>query len=127
MAGAVGALALMLVGLVIAVKGLPLLGAAVGGRRIETAARERDGLRLRRAVADVSALPELYRVLRRLPNRDLIALGDEVVEAAGEESGARVLAAIAEVVENRDMVLERWTRVRERWEACGEASGGGEE
>src|ERR1700726_4458421 len=110
MGGAVGALALMVVGLVIAVKGPPLLGGGVGGRRIETAARERDGPRLRRAVADVSALPELYRVLRRLPTRDLIALGDEMVEAAGEESGTRVLAAIADVVENRDMVLERWTR-----------------
>jgi len=121
-----GALVLTVVGLVIAVKGLPLLGAAVGGRRIERAARERDGPRLRRAAADISALPELYVALRRLPNRDLIALGDEMVEAAGEESGARVLTAIAEVVEQREMALARWTGVRERWEACEEGSGGGE-
>jgi hypothetical protein len=127
MGGAAGVLlALVVVGLAIAVKGLPLLGAAVGGRRIEAAVRQRDGLRLRRAVADAAGLAELDRVLRRLPTRDLLALGDGMVEAVAEERGAQVLAAIAEVVERRDLVLERWTRVRERRQASAEASGRGQ-
>jgi hypothetical protein len=53
-------------------------------------------------------------MLRRLPTRELLALGDGMVEAAAEERGAQVLAAIAEVVERRDLVLERWARVKER-------------
>ena len=113
MGGAVGA-ALLAVALVIAVKGLPLLAAAIEGRRIEAAVRERDGLRLRRAVGGAAGLAELGRMLRRLPTRDLLALGDGMVEAAAEERGAQVLAAIAEVVERRDLVLERWVRVKDR-------------
>jgi hypothetical protein len=113
MGDAVGA-ALLAVALVIAVKGLPLLAAAIEGRRIEAAVRERDGLRLRRAVGGAAGLAELGRMLRRLPTRDLLALGDGMVEAAAEERGAQVLAAIAEVVERRDQVLERWARVKER-------------
>jgi hypothetical protein len=127
MGGAGGVLlALVVVALVIAVKGLPLLGAAVEGRRIEAAVRQRDGLRLRRAVAGAAGLAELDRVLRRLPTRDLLALGDGMVEAVAEERGAQVLAVIAEVVERRDLVLERWTRVRERRQASAEASGRGQ-
>jgi hypothetical protein len=127
MGGAAGVLlALVVVALAIAVKGLPLLGAAVEGRRIEAAVRQRDGLRLRRAVAGAAGLAELDRVLRRLPTRDLLALGDGMVEAVAEERGAQVLAAIAEVVERRDLVLERWTRVRERRQASAEASGRGQ-
>jgi hypothetical protein len=125
MGDAAGVLLALVVALVIAVKGLPLLSAAVEGRRIEAAVRKRDGLRLRRAVAGAAGLAELDRVLRRLPTRDLLALGDGMVEAAAEERGAQVLAAIAEVVERRDLVLERWTRVRERRQASAGASGRG--
>jgi len=127
MGGAAGVLlALVVVALAIAVKGLPLLVAAVEGRRIEAAVRQRDGLRLRRAVAAAAGLAELDRVLRRLPTRDLLALGDGMVEAVAEERGAQVLAAIAEVVERRDLVLKRWTRVRERRQVSAEASGRGQ-
>lgn len=125
MGGAVGVL-LLAVAMVIAVKGLPLLGAAVEGRRIEAAVRERDGVQLRRAVTGGAGLAELDRVLRRLPTRDLLALGDGMVEAAAEERGAQVLAAIAEVVERRDLVVERWRRVRERRQASEGASGRGQ-
>jgi hypothetical protein len=116
MGGAVGVL-MLAAAVVIAVKGLPLLAAAVEGRRIELAVRERDGLRLRRIVAGTAGLAELARVLRRTATRDLVALGDGLVEAAGEERGAQVLAAIADAVERRDQVIERWARVRERREA----------
>ena len=126
MGGAAGVLLALVVALVIAVKGLPLLGAAVEGRRIEAAVRKQDGVRLRRAVAGAAGLAELDRVLRRLPTRDLLALGDGMVEAAAEERGAQVLAAITEVVERRDLVLERWTRVRERRQASEGASGRGQ-
>jgi hypothetical protein len=130
MGGVAGVLLALVVALVIAVRGLPLLAAAVEGRRIEAAVLARDGLRLRRAVAGAAGLAELGRVLRRLPTQDLLALGDGMVEAAAEERGAQVLAAIAEVVERRDLVLERWTRVRERRQASarggsGESGGSG--
>jgi hypothetical protein len=113
MAGAVGLVALA-VALVIAVKGLPLIASAVEGRRIEEAVRARDGTRLRRAVAGAAGLAELGRVLRRVPTRELLALGAAVEGAAGEERGAQVLSAIAEAVERRDEALARWERVRER-------------
>jgi hypothetical protein len=117
-------LVLLAVGLVVAVKGLPLVAAALEGRRIEAAVRERDGRRLRRAVTGAAGVAEVGRVLRRLPTRDLVAMGDAMVEAAGEERGAQVLAVIAEVVERRDQALERWARVREKRQELEGASGG---
>ncbi|HEY6321163.1 MAG TPA: hypothetical protein VJA16_06365 [Thermoanaerobaculia bacterium] len=126
MEGAAGVLLALVVALVIAVKGLPLLSAAVEGRRIEAAVRQRDGLRLRRAVGGATGRAELDRVLRRLPTGDLLALGDGWVEAAADERGVQVLAAITEVVERRDLVLERWARVRERRQAFEGASGRGQ-
>ena len=122
MGGAVGAV-LLAVGLVVAVKGLPLIAAALEGRRIEAAVRERDGARLRQALAGAAGLAELGRVLRRLPTRELVALGDAMAAAAETERGAQVLAAIAEVVERRDQVRERWERVRERRQTPAMASG----
>jgi hypothetical protein len=123
MGGAVGVL-LLAVALVIAAKGLPQIGAALEGRRIEAAVREGDAPRLRRAVVGAAGLAELGRVLARLPTRDLLALGNGMVEAAGEERGAQILAAIVEVVERRDRVLDRWARVLERRaRAAGAASG----
>lgn len=112
------------VGLVVAVKGLPLIAAAIEGRRIEAAVRGRDGLRLRRALAGAAGLAELGRVLGRLPTRDLVTLGNGMVDAAETERGAQVLAAIAEVVERRDQVLERWERLRQRRQALEGASAG---
>src|ERR1700680_2798065 len=106
--------------------GVLLALVVVEGRRMEAAVRQRDGLRLRRAVAAAAGLAELDRVLRRLPTRDLLALGDGMVEAVAEERGAQVLAAIAEVVVRRDLVLKRWTRVRERRQVSAEASGRGQ-
>jgi hypothetical protein len=112
MGGALGVL-LLAVALVMAVKGLPLIAAAFEGRRIEAAARERDGRGLLRVVAGAAGLAELGRVLRRMPTHQLLELGDEMVATAGEERGSQVLAAIAEVVESRAQVLERWARVSE--------------
>jgi len=123
MGGAVGVL-LLAVALVIAAKGLPQIGAALEGRRIDAAVREGDAARLRRAVVGAAGLAELGRVLARVPTRDLLALGNGMVEAAGEERGALILASIVEVVERRDRVLDRWERVLERRApAAGAASG----
>jgi hypothetical protein len=114
MGAAVGLLALA-AGLVIAIKALPLMVEALAGRRIEAAVRERDERPLRRAAAGAGGLAEIGRVLRRLPTAELMALGDRMVMAAAEEEhGARVLGAIAEVVERRNDALARWARVRER-------------
>lgn len=124
--GAVGVM-LLAVGLVVAVKGLPLVAAAIEGRGIEAAVRQRDAHRLGRAVAGPAGFAELGRVLRRLPTRDLLALGDGMAETAGEERGAQVLAAIVDVVERRNQVLERWARVRERQPGSGTASAGNRE
>jgi hypothetical protein len=120
MGGAAGVL-MLAVALVVAVKGLPLVAEAIEGRRIEAAVRGRDVLKLRQAVAGAAGRAELGRVLRRLPTHELLVLGNGMVEAAGEERGAQVLAAIAEVVESRDQVLERWARLRERRQARAEA------
>jgi hypothetical protein len=123
MGAAVGVLALA-AGLVIAVKGLPLMVEALAGRRIEAAAHQRDGLTLRRAAAGAGGLAEIGRVLRRLPTAELLALGDRMVMAAAqEEHGAQVLASIAEVVERRDQALLRWARVRERRQEPAAAEG----
>jgi hypothetical protein len=122
MGGAVGVL-LLAVALVIAAKGLPQIGAALEGRRIEAAVREGDAARLRRAVVGAAGLAELGRVLARVPTRDLLALGNGMVEAAGEERGALILASIVEVVERRDRVLDRWERVLERRAAADAANG----
>jgi hypothetical protein len=117
MGGAVSVLGLA-VALVIAVKGLPLVAEAMAGRRIEAAVREQDGVKLGQVVSGAAGLAELGRVLRRLPTREVVALGNRTMaEAASGERGAQVLAAIAEVVEARDQVLERWARVRERRKA----------
>jgi hypothetical protein len=113
MGGAVGVL-MLAVALVIAVKGLPLATVALEGRRIEAAVREGDAPRLRRAIAGAEGLAELRRVLARLPTRDLLALGNGLVEPAEDERGAQILAAIADVVERRDQVVDRWARLRER-------------
>jgi hypothetical protein len=121
MGAAVSVLALA-AGLVIAVKGLPLMVEALAGRRIEAAVRARDGKELRRAAAGAGGLAEIGRVLRQLPTVELVALGDGMRTAAAEdERGARVLAAIAEVVERRDQALARWARVRERRQASAPA------
>ncbi|HYL04776.1 MAG TPA: hypothetical protein VE075_01985 [Thermoanaerobaculia bacterium] len=111
-------------GLVIAVRGLPLMLEALAGRRIEAAVRAGDCGQLRRAAAGASAagLAEVGRVLRRLPTAELLALGDGMAAAAGEdERGAWLLAAIAEAVERRDEALARWTRVQQRRRARGGA------
>jgi hypothetical protein len=126
MGGAVGVL-LLAVALVIAVKGLPQIVLALEGRRIEAAVRQGDAPRLRRAVAGATGLAELGRVLARLPTRDLLALGNGMVEAAGEERGAQILAAIVEVVERRDRVLDRWERVLERRAPASAGAANGEE
>src|ERR1700736_813967 len=110
--GGVLGVVLLAVGLVMAVKGLPLIATAVEGRRIEAAAREKDAQVLRRAVAGAAGRADLSRVLRRLPTRELFELGDAMVETAGEDPGVQVLAAITEVVDCRVQVLERWARVR---------------
>jgi hypothetical protein len=123
MGGALGLL-LLAVALVMAVKGLPLIAAAFEGRRIEAAARERNGRALLRVVAGAAGLAELGRVLRRMPTQKLLELGDEMVETAEEERGSQVLAAVAEVVESRVQVLERWAQVSERRSlAAGERAG----
>jgi hypothetical protein len=113
MGGAVGVLTLA-VALAIAVKGLPLVSAALEGRRIEAAARAGDAATLRRAVAGSAGLAELGRVLARLPTRELLALGNGMVEAAEDERGAQILSAIVDAIERRDQVVARWTRVQER-------------
>src|ERR1700674_5242448 len=124
MGGAV-ILLLLAVAMVIAVRGLPQIAAALEGRRIEAAVREGDAPRLRRAVAGATGLAELGRVLARVPTRDLLALGDGMVEAAGQDRGAQILRATVEVVEHRDRVLDRWTRVvgRRAHAAAGAADG----
>ena len=126
MGGAVSVL-LLAVALVIAVKGLPQIAVALEGRRIEAAVRQGDAPRLRRAVAGASGLAELGRVLARVPTRDLLALGNGMVEAAGDERGAQILAAIVEVVERRDRVLDRWARVLERRAPAAAGGANGEE
>jgi hypothetical protein len=100
------------VGLAVAVRGVPLAVEAVAGRRLEAAARGRDGVGLLRLVGGGGE--GRSRVLRRLPTRELVALGDGLVAAAGEERGARVLAAVAAVVEERNAAIERWAAARER-------------
>jgi hypothetical protein len=112
------------VGLAVAVRGGPLVVEAIAGRRLEAAARSGDGVGLLRVVGGEGRSGELGRVLRRLPMRELVALGDGLVAVAGEERGARVLAAIAAVVEERNAVMERWAAARERqarWGEGGEA------
>ena len=126
MGGAVSVLVLA-VALVIGVKGLPQIAAALEGRRIEAAVRQGDAPSLRRAVAGATGLAELGRVLARVPTRDLLALGNGMVEAAGEERGAQILAAIVEVVERRDRVLDRWARVLERRAPVAAGAANGEE
>ncbi|MBV8199070.1 MAG: hypothetical protein JOZ15_00455 [Acidobacteria bacterium] len=112
--GATVAVLALATGLVIAIKGLPLLAEAFAGRRIEAAVGEGDGLALKRAAGRAGGLAEIGRVLRRLPTAELLALGDGMVPAAAEdERGAQVLAAIAEIVERRDQAIARWARVRE--------------
>jgi hypothetical protein len=39
-----------------------------------------------------------------------MALGEGLAGAAADERGAELLSAIAEAVERRDLVLERWVR-----------------
>src|ERR1700674_2697616 len=126
MGGAV-ILLLLAVAMVIAVRGLPQIAAALEGRRIEAAVREGDAPRLRRAVAGATGLAQLGRALARVPTRDLLALGDGMVEAAGEERGAQILAAIVEVVERRDRALDRWARVLERRAPAAASAANGEE
>ena len=125
MSAAVGVL-LLVVCLAVVVKGLPAIGEAFEGRRIERAARELDAVKLRRAVASAAGLAELGRVLRRLPTSELVALGNGMVAGAGEERGSQILAAIAEVVERRNQAVERWARLQERQRALqeGENPGG---
>jgi hypothetical protein len=123
--GGVLGVVLLAVGLVMAVRGLPLIATAVEGRRIEVAARERDVQVLRRAVAGAAGRAELSRVLRRLRTRELLELGDAMVETAGEDSGVQVLAALTEVIDSRVQVLERWARVRGRRDLAEEGSAGG--
>lgn len=113
MGGAVGVM-MLAVALAIAVKGLPLLTAALEGRRIDAAVREGDAPRLQRAIAGAEGLAELRRVLARLPTRDLLALGSGMASAAEEERGAHILSVIADVVERRDLVVDRWARLLER-------------
>jgi hypothetical protein len=110
---AVGVL-LLVVALAIGARGLPVVAAALEGRRIEAAVRHRDGRALRRAVAGAAGLAELGRVLRQLQTAELLALGGGIAADAGDERGAQILAAIAEAVERRDLALERWARVLAR-------------
>jgi hypothetical protein len=110
---AVGVL-LLVVALAIGARGLPVVAAALEGRRIEAAVRHRDGRALRRAVAGAAGLAELGRVLRQLPTAELLTLGGGMAAEAGDERGAQILAAIAEAVERRDLALERWARVLAR-------------
>jgi hypothetical protein len=111
MGGAAVGVLLLVLTLAIGARGLPVVAAAVEGRRIETAVRNRDGRGLRRAVAGAAGLAELGRVLRRLPTAELLALGGGIAAAAGDERDTQILAAIAGAVERRDLALERWARV----------------
>ena len=117
------------VGLAVAVRGMPLVAEAVAGRRLEAAPRGRDGAGLLRMAGGEGRSRELERVLRRLPTRELVALGAGLLAAAGEERGSRVLAAVAAVVEERNTAIERWAAARERqerWDAGCEAGRTGE-
>jgi hypothetical protein len=105
-----GLLLLLAVAVALACKGLPAMAAALQGRRIEAAVRHRDGRRLRQLIATAAGLAELRRVLLRLPTAELMALGEGIAGAAADEHGARLLSAIAQAVERRDLVLERWVR-----------------
>jgi hypothetical protein len=107
----------LVVGVLVAAKGLALFAEVIAGRRIAEAVRAGDGARVRRAAAGAEGLAGLERILRRLPTSDLIALGDEMAAATGEERGAEILGAIAAAVERREQVAARWRRLREEWEA----------
>ena len=112
--GAAVAVLGLAIGLVAAMKGVPLAAEAVAGRRLEAAARGRNRAGLLRAAGGEERSGELGRVLRRLPTRELVSLGDELVAAAGDERGARVLATVAAVVEERNAAIERWAAARDR-------------
>jgi hypothetical protein len=97
--------------LLTAIRGLPLLAEALQGRRIEEAVRSRDGAKLQRSIGGAYGFAELRRILRRLSTAELLALGEVIAPAAGEERGNQALAAIGEVVEHRQAVVSLWERL----------------
>jgi hypothetical protein len=114
MEGAALAVLCLVVGALIAAKGVPLAAQAIEGRRIEEAVRAQDVLRLRQALSGTAGLAELGRILTRLRTGELLALGDKVAADAADERGTQALALVAEIVERRESVRLRWLRLREQ-------------
>jgi hypothetical protein len=107
-------------GVVMAVRGWPLVGEALAGRRLEEALRRGRTGRLLALLGAPGRLAEARRSLEQLSTAELVALGDRMLGAVETDRGAAVLGAVADIVAARRGIEARWRRLRREGERAEE-------